>query len=127
MEANSGVLSDMPSDPVPSLRDVAGTSLRAVAAYDRDGLTLLYERDGVAEKETAIDRIHEELVLQELGREYLEQLFSVGRWHCTMHRFEQATCIHYAEGEFSGVFVSVDSGANVDLERVADACYTTDP
>ena len=110
--------------PVPTLRDVAGEALRAVAAYDRDGLELLYERDDVSQKETAIDRIHEELVLQELGREYLERLFGVGRWHCTMHRFDRATCVHYAEGEFSGVFVSVDSGADVDLERLADACHS---
>jgi hypothetical protein len=114
----------MSSDPVSTLRGVAGDALRAVAAYDRDGLELRYERDDVTQKETAIDRIHEELVLQELGREYLEQLFGVGRWHCTMHRFDRATCVHYAEGEFSGVFVSVDSGADVNLERLADACHS---
>ena len=113
----------MPSDPVATLRTVAGDALRAVAAYDRDGFDLLYERADVSEKETAIDRIHEELVLQELGREYIEQLFGVGRWHCTMHSFERATCVHYAEGEFSGVFVSVDSGADIDLEEVAAACH----
>lgn len=114
----------MSTEPVTALRSVAGDALRAVAAYDRDGLDLLYGRDDVMEKETAIDRIHEELVLQELGREYLEELFGVGRWHCTMHRFDRATCVHYAEGEFSGVFVSVDSGADVDLEKSADACHT---
>lgn len=126
MNIKTNLQFDMSSDPVAALRDVAGEALRAVAAYDRNGLDLRYERDDVAEKETAIDRIHDELVLQELGREYLEQLFGVGRWHCTMHRFEQATCVHYAEGEFSGVFVSVDSGANVDLEQVADACHATE-
>lgn len=36
-----------------------------------------------------------------------------------MHRFERATCVHYAEG----VFVSVDSGADIDLEAVAAACH----
>jgi hypothetical protein len=40
-----------------------------------------------------------------------------------MHSFERATCVHYAEGEFSGVFVSVDSGADIDLEEVAAACH----
>lgn len=40
-----------------------------------------------------------------------------------MHRFERAACVHYAEGEFSGVFVSVDGGADIDLEAVAAACH----
>jgi len=53
----------MSSTPVPTLRHVAGDALRAVAPYERDGLELLYERDDVNQKETAIDRIHEELVL----------------------------------------------------------------
>jgi len=109
----------MSSTPVPTLRHVAGDALRAVAAYERDGLELLYERDDVSQKETAIDRIHEEI-----GREYLERLFGVGRWHCTMHCFDRATCIHSAEGEFSGVFVSVDSGANGDLDELAVACHS---
>lgn len=110
------------SDPVPALRAVAGNALRAVALYDQEGFELRYERDDVSQKETAIDRIHEELVLQELGREYLERLFGVGRWHCTMHRFDRATCVHYAEGDF----VSVDSGADVDLEELADACHSSE-
>jgi hypothetical protein len=112
------------SDPVPALRRVAGDALRAVAVYDRDGLELLYERDDVSQRETAIDRVHKELVLQELGREHLERLFGVGRWHCTMHRFDRATCVHYAEGESSGVFVSVDNGADVDPEALADARHS---
>jgi hypothetical protein len=106
----------MSTEPVTALRSAAGAALRAVAAYDRDGLELLYERDDAMEKETAIDRIHEEL-----GR---EELFGVGRWHCAMRRFDRATCVHYAEDEFSGVFVSVDSGADTDLEKLADACHT---
>ena len=98
---------------MPTLRHVAGDALRAVTAYDRGGLELVYERDDVSQKRTTIGRIHEEL-----GREYPERLFGVGRWHCTMHRFDRATCIHYAEGEFSGVFVSVD------LEELAEACHS---
>ncbi|GAB6859932.1 hypothetical protein ACFR97_03225 [Haloplanus litoreus] len=113
----------MPSQLVDRLDDVAGRGLRAVARYERDGITVTYERDDVSEKATVIDRIHDELVLQELGREYLERLFQVGRWHCTMHRFEEAVCIHYTHGEFSGTFVSVDSGTDVDLDRVAEICH----
>lgn len=113
----------MSTVPVEDLKTATNGSLRAVAAYDRDGIEILFERDDVAQKETAIDRIHEELVLQEVGREYLESLFQVGKWHCTMHRFEQAICLHVAKGAFSGTFVSVDTGANVNLERLADICH----
>ncbi|RMB24003.1 hypothetical protein [Haloplanus aerogenes] len=113
----------MSTVPVETLKMATNGSLRAVAAYDRDGIEVVFERDDVVQKETAIDRIHEELVLQEIGREYLENLFRVGRWHCTMHRFEQAICLHAANGEYSGVFVSVDTGADVNLERVADICH----
>jgi len=111
------------SVPLEVLRAETNGSLRAVAAYDRDGIELVFERDDVAEKRTAIDRIHEELVLQEIGREYLENLFRVGRWHCTMHRFEQAICLHAANSKYSGVFVSVDTGSDVNLERLADICH----
>lgn len=113
----------MSTVPVKPLKAAADGALRAVAVYDRDGIDLVFERDDVAQKETAIDRIHEELVLQEIGREYLENLFRVGRWHCTMHRFENAICLHAANGEYAGAFVSVDSGAGVNLERLADICH----
>lgn len=110
------------ADIVASLRAVAGDALRAVAAYDRDSIEVLYEREEIADKERVIDDIHRELVLTELGRERLEQLFRVGRWHCTMHRFDEAVCIHYSRGDLRGVFVSVDTGSDVTLERLGDIC-----
>lgn len=107
---------------VSPFREVAGSALRAVASYDRDGLVLAYERSDIAEKERVVDKIHEELVLSDIGRDWLEQLFGVGRWHCTMHRFEEAICVHYAAGELSGYFVSVDTDADVDLADLARLC-----
>jgi hypothetical protein len=109
-------------EPVEELRAVAGDALRSVARYDRDEVELLYERDDVARKPRVIDRIRDELVMQELGREYLEDLFGVGRWNCTMHRFDDAVCVHFADGDFTGTFVSVDADADVDLLAVGDAC-----
>jgi hypothetical protein len=108
--------------PVTPFEDVAGPALRALAAYDRENLTLVYERDDVATKDRVIDDIHEELILDDIGIGRLEQLFAVGKWHCTMHRFEQAVCIHHATGDYKGVLVSVDTDAGVDLEAVARAC-----
>lgn len=103
-------------------RDAAGPALRALAAYDQEHLELVYERDDVSTKERVVDDIHEELVLGEFGTDRLEALFQVGDWHCTMHRFEHAICIHHATGDYKGVLVSVDTDAGVDLEAVARAC-----
>jgi len=103
-------------------RDAAGSALRALAVYDREDLELVYEREDVSTKERVVDDIHEELVLGELGTDRLEALFQVGDWHCTMHRFERAVCIHHGTGDYRGVLVSVDTDAGVDLEAVARAC-----
>jgi hypothetical protein len=103
-------------------QDAAGPALRALAAYDRDDLTLVYEREDVSTKERVIDGIHEELVLGEFSTDRLEALFQVGDWHCTMHRFERAICVHHGTGDYRGVLASVDTDAGVDLEAVARAC-----
>jgi hypothetical protein len=107
---------------VAPFQDAAGNALRALAAYDRENLTLVYERDDVATKDRVVDDIHEELILNDIGIGRLEELFGVGKWHCTMHRFEHAVCIHHATGDYKGVLVSVDTDAGVDLESVARAC-----
>jgi hypothetical protein len=103
-------------------QEAAGHALRALAAYDRDDVEIVYERDDVSNKDRVVDDIHEELILGDLGSERLEALFGVGDWHCTMHRFERAICIHYGTGDYGGVLVSVDTDAGVDLEAVAQAC-----
>lgn len=105
-----------------AFHDVAGDALRSLAAYDRADLELVYERDDVATKNRVIDDIHEELILNDIGIGRLEDLFEVGEWHCTMHRFEDAVCIHHSTGDYQGVLVSVDTNAGVDLEAVARAC-----
>jgi len=33
-----------------------------------------------------------------------------------MQRFEQAICLHAANGKYPGAFISVDTGADVNLE-----------
>lgn len=107
---------------VTPFREAAGPALRALAAYDREDVELVYERDDVSTKDRVVDQIHEELILNDIGIGRLEQLFGVGDWHCTMHRFEHAICVHYATGDYRGVLVSVDTDAGVDLEAVARAC-----
>lgn len=103
-------------------RTVAGDALRALAAYDRETVEIVYEREDISTKDRVIDDIHEELILNDIGIGRLEDLFRVGKWHCTMHRFEDAICIHQATGNYEGVLVSVDTDAGVDLEAVARVC-----
>lgn len=105
-----------------AFHDAVGDALRSLAAYDRTELELVYERDDVATKDRVTDDIHEELILNDIGIGRLEELFGVGKWHCTMHRFEDAVCIHHATGDYRGVLVSVDTDAGVDLEAVARTC-----
>jgi hypothetical protein len=105
-----------------AFHDAAGPALRALAGYDNEDLELVYERDDVSTKERVVDDIHEELLLGDLGTDRLEALFQVGDWHCTMHRFDRAVCIHHGTGDYAGVLVSVDTNAGVDLEAIARAC-----
>ncbi|MDL0130938.1 hypothetical protein PNP59_14375 [Halobacterium salinarum] len=107
---------------VNPFQKVAGPALRALASYDRQDVQLVYERDDVSTKERVVDDIHEELILNDIGIGRLEQLFGVGDWHCTMHHFEHAICIHHSTGDYKGVLVSIDTDASVDLEAVARKC-----
>jgi len=108
---------------VEALRDLAGDALRVVAVYDRDGYDTTYVSEAVESRvQSQADRIHEELVLQGLGRGHLEDLFAAGDLECSMHRFEDVTAFHFATGEFSGLFVSIASDADVPLATFSETC-----
>jgi hypothetical protein len=108
---------------VDSLQAEVGDALRAVATYDEDGYDALYVRDDVADRlESRGDAVHEDLILRGLGRGHLEDLFGAGSLECSMHRFSDLTAFHFAAGEFTGLFVSVDSDTDVPLASFADRC-----
>lgn len=115
-----------PSDPgeiVDSLQSEIGEALRVVAGYDDDGYDVFYLREDVEPKlAERADEIHGELVLQGIGRGYLEDLFAAGELHCSMHRFDEITAFHFVDEELSGLFVSVDTDANVRLSTFAETC-----
>jgi hypothetical protein len=113
----------MSSPLVERLDRVAGPTLGTVDRYGDGGIEAVYEGVDISQKERVIDNSYQELVLQELGRTYLEHPFQVGRRHCTMRRFERAVCIHHARGKFSGTLVSVDTGADANPDRLADICH----
>jgi hypothetical protein len=114
---------DAPNGVTAALQAEAGDALRVVATYDTDGYETVYCRDDVAGRmaEHAPD-IHDDLVLQGVGREHLESLFEAGRLHCSVHRFEDLTAFHFLADEYTGLFVSVDADADIRLASFADTC-----
>lgn len=114
---------DVDGDVTADLRDAAGDALRVVATYDRDGYHLRYCRDDVVDR--TADRapaIHDDLVLQGVGRDHLESLFDGGSLHCSVHRFDDLTAFHFLAGDHTGLFVSIDSDADVGLASFTDTC-----
>jgi len=107
---------------VEDLRGEVGDNLRAVAIYEEHDCALLYERDDVASKPRIIEEIHEELILEGMGTEYLEGVFDVGRLDCTMHSFEEAMCFHFVRGSMRGVFISIEPDALLPLEEFVAIC-----
>lgn len=101
---------------VETLRDAIGDDLRVVAKYDRDGYDIVYSRDGLTGRvDDRAPDIHDELVLQGIGREHLEGLFDAGDLQCSMHRFDDLTAFHFVQNGYTGIFISIDSDASVDL------------
>jgi len=68
------------------------------------------------------DAVHDELVLQGIGRGHLEDLFGAGELQCSMHRFEGLTAFHFTAAEFTGLFVSLDPDADIQLTSFTEAC-----
>ncbi|MFB6269915.1 MAG: hypothetical protein ABEH83_08235 [Halobacterium sp.] len=109
---------------VETLQGHAGDSLRVVAEYDRDGYEIKYARDDVGARLADVaEAVHRDLVLEGISREHLEDLFRAGDLHCTMHRFDEITAFHFPDAEYTGLFVSVDSDADVPLATFADTCW----
>lgn len=107
---------------VEQIRSEIGDDLRAVATYEEYDYELIYERGDVATKPRAIDRIHQELILEGMGTAYLEDVFAVGRLNCTMHSFEEALCFHFVRDELSGLFVSIDPDALLPVAEFIRIC-----
>ncbi|PSP46730.1 hypothetical protein BRC60_09615, partial [Halobacteriales archaeon QH_1_68_42] len=51
-----------------------------------------------------------------------EDLFGAGDLQCSMHRFDELTAFHFAAAEHTGLFISLDSGADISLASFAEAC-----
>jgi hypothetical protein len=114
---------DVSDSVTTDLRDEAGDALRVVATYDPDGYDLVYCREDVTERTADVGPdIHDDLVLQGVGRDHLESLFDAGELHCSVHRFDEVTAFHFLANEYTGLFVSIDADADVRLASFADVC-----
>ena len=108
---------------INAIREVGGDPVRVIAGYDDEGYDVQYVRDDVETKlRNVAEEIHDELVIQGMGREYLEELFQAGELHCSVHRFDDVTAFHFIDEQFTGLFVSVDSAADVPLATFTDTC-----
>lgn len=109
-------------DIVDTARTVAGDSLRSVAEYRGKEYAIYFVREDVDRKNLDVDTIHQNLVLDGIGREFLEELFQAGELRCTSHQFEKALMLHFAFPENSGLFVSVDADGTVAIHELVDVC-----
>lgn len=94
-----------------------------VATYTRDGYDLLHVREEVDSRvERLASKVHDDLVLQGVGKQYLEDVFEAGELHCSMHQFDDLTVFHFLRAEYTGLFVSLDSSADVPLCTFVETC-----
>lgn len=100
----------------------AGDALRSVAEYREADYELYFVRDDLDLEVIDVDEIHQNLVLDGMGREYLEDLFDVGDLQCTMHLFDEAQMFHFAFPHNSGLFVSVGADGDVPVRDLVEGC-----
>jgi hypothetical protein len=99
---------------VNDLRSLVDEALRSVATYDEDGYDFRYYRDELDERaENLAADVHQNLILEGIGKDHLEDLFQAGDLHCTLHEFEEMQAYHFVTGQFEGVFVGLDSDTDV--------------
>ena len=108
---------------VSELQDLTDEGLRVVVQFDQEGYEPVYVRDDMSQRiEELADDVHEELVLQGIGRVHVEDIFEAGALHCSAHHFEDLIAFYLAMGESEGVFLTVDSTAEVPLTRFTERC-----
>lgn len=109
---------------VDALRKEAGDALRSVGEYDRQEKEILYILEDVETiySQEEVDNIFDDLALQGLSRRHLEDLFDAGSLTCAMFKFDDALMFHFPETDYTGLFVTVDTGSDLDLESFVETC-----
>jgi hypothetical protein len=107
---------------VHGVRERTGSNLRSIALYGPDSYDVIFLRDDVEANylSAEIDEIHDEMVLEDLGIGYLEELFNAGDLVCSTHVFEDGVMMHLAGEGHHGLFLSFDPGPTVDILDVGE-------
>lgn len=109
---------------VDALQDEAGLALRSVTYYDEESYEMLFLRDDVETiySSEELDDVFNDLRLEGWGRERLKDLFNAGDLECSIYGFEDAMMFHFVTNDFTGVFLTYDRGATVDVEEFITVC-----
>lgn len=113
-------------DLVADARQRIGSGVRAVATYGPDEYEVLFCRRDVEAEYTGdgADVLFEDVLLQELSRDYVQSLFDAGELDATVHSFEDAiVCQFFGPG--AGVLVTYDATADVRLREFLEAYGST--
>lgn len=102
-------------DVLSELHAVAGEGLRYAAWYNLKGLDTLYVRDDVSSSrhEDIFERLHEEIVFEDVGMNHLETRLESGEVLSTMRSFEALLLFNFIYGENRGLIVSTDRSLDV--------------
>lgn len=107
-----------PSHPlVRELSETVGDALRCVATYEASEYEIIYIRPDVETRYSTdeIERIYDDLVLQNVGADFVQGLFHAGPLRCSILGFERATVFHVVGEPYGGLLVSVDADTAVEL------------
>jgi len=109
---------------VNSLQSAYDGSLRAVATYDRDGYELHYTSLDIDANysEGDIDDIYDDVVIQDIGQPFHEELFSdMGDVRGKLRVFEDGVVAHFWPSEDAeGVFLAFDSSADPSVRSLLE-------
>lgn len=99
----------------------AGTALRAVVRYDRDGYEIRYARDDL--EEAALEektRVLHDALVSGSGADALAD--SIGRRHASLELREDAVTLNLGPERHAGVIVSLEPTVCRNLDSFVGAC-----
>mgnify|MGYP007124883238 FL=1 len=119
------------SEIASELRDEYGDSVRTIATYDKESYTVHYSEDDVDQNysEEEIEKIYDDVVLQEVGKVFQEELLhDMGDIVGKFRLFENGTVAHFwpTDGD-KGVYVAFDGSADPGvrgLYEITERYYT---
>ena len=105
---------------VEHLLDAYGDGLQGVMRYDRTEYDLLFLREDLRElyDRDAVSEVFEEAVLESIGANRQEDVFTFGELTYVIRGFEKATVVQVFAGNHEGIIFSTDDTVGLDVESV---------